>query len=128
MITTTSTVLHDGERNVSMLFSGMSDGVGQETNVVKVDVTLLTPACKRVSIVGVSYEVSGGLVVLAWEATDPIPFDQLAFSGERDYRRFNGFTVPVDLGGGVTGNIVLSTIGFDIGSSYSFSLDMLKKF
>lgn len=128
MITTTVTVLHDGERNVSMLFSGVSDGVGQETNVAKVDVTAFTPPCKRVSITSVFYEVSGGLVVLAWEATDPIPFDQLAFGGERDYRRFNGVTVPVDVGGGVTGNIVLSTIGFDVGSSYSFSLDMLKKF
>lgn len=128
MLTVTSTILHDGERNVTMLFSAVSDGVGQEVNTVKVDVTALTPPCKRVAILGAEYEVVGGIVQMAWEAVDPIVFDNLAFGGTRDYRRVGGLTVPVDPGGGVTGNLVFSTIGFDVGSSYSIKLDMVKKF
>lgn len=123
MITPTSRTLIDGARNLVMQFTGVSDGAGgQESNVVKVDVSELTPACRFISIRGFDYEVSGGILQLLWGADDPVVFDNLAYAGERDYSR-----APLVYTGG-NGDILFSTLGFDVGSSYSIKLEMTKKF
>ena len=126
MITTTVLKLHDGERNVVMQFSGVSDGEGNEVNERKVDVSSLTPPCSSVSIRKMMYEVSGGIVELKWDADDPVVFDRLAKTGIVDYSRIGA----VINGGGpsATGDILISTLGFDSGSSYSVKLEMIKKY
>ena len=128
MITTTSQKLHDGARNVVMQFTGISDGgVGdQETNVVKVDVSLLLPVPTSVKLLLATYEVVGGLVQLLWDADDPVPFLNLASVNEIDYRKIGGLVNPVGPTG--SGNILFSTMGFDAGSSYSIKLEMVKRF
>ena len=117
-------VVYDGLRNVIMQFSGTSDGSGQETNVVKVDVSALTPPCDRVRIEKVSYDVNGGRVELLWDAQTPKPFLEMSFGGEFEYCR-----APLQNSGGdtATGDILLSTKGFELGSSYSVMLEMKKK-
>lgn len=125
---TTSTIITDGVRGVAMQFSGVYDAVGQEQNVVKVDVTALSPACVRIAIKRLTYEVSGGILQLSWDADDPIVFDNLAGqSGLRDYRK-TGAIEPPRATLGVTGNLLFSTIGFDVGSSYSVMLEMIKNY
>ena len=84
-ISTTSQTVYDGVRNVVMQFTGRSDGSGQETNVVKVDVSELTPSCAKVRIEKIVYEVDGGVIELLWDAQTPVPFLELATSGAFDY-------------------------------------------
>lgn len=128
MIQTTSQVLYDGERNLVMQFSGVAvdSGAEQETNVVKVDVSALTPPARFVKIKKFKYEVVGGILRLLWDADDPILIDALASQGERDYGKIGGMVNPAGLN--ASGDIVFSTIGFDFGSSYSIEIEMIKKF
>ena len=123
-ISTTSQTVYDGVRNVVMQFTGRSDGSGQETNVVKVDVSELTPSCAKVRIEKIVYDVDGGVIELLWDAQTPVPFLELATSGAFDYCR-----APLQNGGGDTasGDILLSTKGFELNSSYSITIEMKKK-
>ena len=123
-IDTTSQVVYDGPRNVIVSFTGVSDGEGQETNAVKVDVSQLIPPCDRVRIEKVSYDVNGGRVELLWDAQTPKPFLEMSFGGEFEYCR-----APLQNSGGdtATGDILLSTKGFELGSSYTVTLEMKKK-
>lgn len=125
MISTTSQILHDGVRNVVVQLTGISDGTGQETNVVKIDASELNPpADSGLKIKRVRYAVVGGVVQLSWAADDPQPFLNLAISDEFDYAKIGG----LKNGGGDTanGDILLSTIGFELNSSYSITLEMVK--
>ncbi len=64
-ISATTQILHDGTKNVVMQFTGIADGNGGESNVVKVDVSELTPVPKSVKIQRVTYDVSGGVLQMA---------------------------------------------------------------
>lgn len=123
-VTTTSQILHDGVRNVVMQFTGIADGAGGETNVVKVDVSELNPPARFVSIRRVQYTVVGGILQLLWGADTPVPFLNLEGHDEFDYSRITA----MKNGGGDTanGDILFSTLGFDAGASYSVTLDMVK--
>lgn len=124
-IATTSQVVHDGVRNVIMQFTGLSDGSGEENNVVKVDVSSLNPPCRAVKIVKATYDVNFGVVKLTWDALTPVDFLLLDGQGEFDYCK-NGGLIN---GGGDTasGDILFSTEGFELNSSYSILLEMVKK-
>lgn len=128
MITSTTQTLLDGERNVVMQFTGICDGTGgDEVAATKVDVSAMSPVPLSVKILKISYDVSGGILRLLWDADDDVPFLDLASPGsEWDYRRIGGLVN----GGGpsATGNINFTTLGFDVGSSYSIKIDMVKKF
>lgn len=126
-INTTSQVLYDGLTNVVMQFTGVSDGAGdQETNVVKVRVSDMNPIPKNLKVLRIDYSVVNGTIKLLWEADEPIPFLVANYPEEIDYYRINGMT---NQGGDTaTGNILLSTQGFDATSSYSVKIEMRKKF
>ncbi len=124
-IITTSQMLHDGERNVIMQFTGRSDGSGQESGVVKVDVSELTPPCRAVKISKAIYDVNGGTVTLQWsDPPDSPPFLTLGSAGEFDYSKNGGLVNPTEGGG----DILFSTFGFELDASYSVTLEMIKKF
>ena len=122
---TTSQVLNDGPRRLTMQFTGISEGQGDEVNVVKVRVADLIPIPKSVSVLRISYDVSGGLLQLLWSAVEPVPFLTLSGFNVIDYTMVGGLAN----GGGDTanGDILFSTLGFDTGSSYSVLLEMIKK-
>ena len=124
-IISTSQLLHDGERNVVMQFTGRSDSEGQESNVVKVDVSELVPPCKSVKIGKVTFDVSGGLVILSWAADENVPFLNLSGANIIDYTKIGGLRNGAD--DTATGDILLSTSGFDFGSAYSITIEMTKK-
>lgn len=125
-ITTTSQTLHDGERNVIMQFTGISDGSGQESDVIKVDVSEMSPPCDRVRISKLSYDVQGGIITLSWAADTPVVFAQLSGENVIDYIREGGLQNNADASR--TGDILLSTEGFELNSSYTIKLEMVKKF
>jgi hypothetical protein len=126
MMATTSQILHDGPRRLVMQFTGISDGQGDESNAIKVHVADLLPVPKSVSVTKVTYDVSGGLLQLLWAADVPVPFLTLSSVNIIDYTAIGGMTN----GGGDTanGDILISTLGFDAGASYSVVLEMNKKF
>ena len=126
-MTTTEQILYDGARNLVMEFTGRHDGAGgQETEVVKVDVSALVPPARLVSIRSIEYDVSGGTVKLLWgHATSPVEFLLLSTANILSYHRISG--LPNGAGPDATGDILLSTIGFGNGSAYSLKLEMLKK-
>ena len=70
----TSQTLEQGPRNVVMRFTNDGDA---ESAVVKVDVSALSPACERVSILKCEYSTNnrGGAtptgVAILWDATTP---------------------------------------------------------
>lgn len=125
-IAATSQLLYDGNRNVVMRFTGISDGYDGETNVVKVDASELTPAPKSLKIMEMSWTVSGGIVQLLWNADAPVPFANLTLVNNVDFDSIKGMVN----GGGDTanGDILLSTLGFEAGSMYSLTLNMVKKY
>ena len=125
-ITTTSQVLYDGVRNCVMQFTGVGDGTGDETNATKVDCRALNPPCVSVAIKKITYDVGYGVVEMLWDADIPVPFLELTETGAPiDYGRINGIVN----GGGpsANGNIMFSTKGFELNSSYSITLEMRKK-
>lgn len=124
---TTSQVLYDGQGNVTMQFTGLSEG-DNETLVTKVDVSALTPVPVSTKIMDVEYDVSGGLLQIFWDALDPVKFLELAGNSKICYERENGAVNKAKDLPGFTGDIKISTVGFDVGSSYSFKLVMKKKY
>lgn len=125
-VQTTSQVLHDGAKNVVMQFTGICDGMGDETAAIKVHMADLSPVPSSVKITQIQYDISGGLVQLLWAATENVPFLTLSGYNEIEYKKING----LKNGGGDTanGDILISTLGFDMGSTYSIVLEMVKKF
>jgi len=124
-ITTTSQTLFDGLKSAVQQFTGYSaDGAG-ETNVVKVDVSAMTPPCAKVMPTTITYDVKGGGIALSWGGNaSPEEFLRLSGQGCLDYRRINGLPNGND---DPTGDILLSTYDFDLQSSYSLTIDMKKK-
>ncbi len=126
-INTTSATLRDGARNLVMQFTGIADGPGQEVNVTKVDVSELSPPAATVSVKNIEYAVSSGEVDLAWDADVPVVFATLSGQGSFDYSRVSGMqNNAVDANR--TGDIVLTTRGFDADCSYTVKLSMIKKY
>lgn len=125
-ITVTSAILHDGRRNVVMQFTGVSDGSGQEAGEVKVDVSELSPSPVTVKIKRIEYDVNGGAVTLSWDADADVDFAALTGQGTFDYCNMGGMVNSAEMG--KTGDILLSTLGFEENSSYTIKLDMIKKF
>ena len=126
-VTTTALAIYDGLGHAVMQFTGTGDGSGDETNVVKVDCAALDPPCRSVAIQKVTYDVGYGVVELLWEnPMGHVPFLELTESGAPfDYGLINGLVN----GGGdtATGNILFSTKGFELNSTYSVTLEMRKK-
>lgn len=125
-VQTTSQVLYDGNKNVVMQFTGICDGLGDETAAVKVHMADLSPVPLSVKVRRIQYNVNGGLVQLLWAATENKPFLTVTGYDEIEYDKINGMVN----GGGDTanGDILFSTLGFDMGSTYSITLEMIKKF
>jgi hypothetical protein len=126
-ITATNVTVHDGERNHSVLLTGLCDGTGSdETNERKVDVSELLPVGGKVKVNKITYSVAYGAVKLSWDASPPEDFIILDGDGVFDFRSSGGLINRADAET-ATGDILLTTLGFDLNSSYSIKLDMVKK-
>lgn len=119
-----SQTIVDGDRNVVMKFTNLSDGTG-ESAVTKVDVSTLGGAPERVSIQRVHYSVNGMVATLLWDATTDVRILELSGDGCLDFTSFGG--LPNNGGAGVTGDILLTTSGHALNDSYSIILEMRKQ-
>lgn len=122
---TTIQILHDGQRNLIMQFSGISDGT-DEYRAVKVDVSALNPRPIGVKIRKINYDIPVGIVRLEWQADDPVLLDDLTGWNAVNYKKMGG--IFNNDGNNPTGNIILTTMGFEPGSNYSIMMEMVKRF
>lgn len=126
-ITTTTQVIYDGVHNAVMQFTGVGDGGGDETNALKVDCSALNPPCRSVAIKKITADVGYGVVEMLWDAPIPVPFLELTEAGTPlNYKKINGLVN----GSGdpdASGNILFSTKGFELNSTYSIILELRKK-
>lgn len=121
----TSQILVDSATNVVMKLTNISDGTG-EAAVLKVDVSTLTGAPDKVKITGIDYDISGMSVNLLWDATTDVTGIVLApGQAQMDFTKIGGLIN--NAGTGVTGDIMLTTIGHSAGDTYSIVLHMKKK-
>lgn len=121
----TSQTLVDGDRNVVMKFTNISDGTG-ESAVLKVDVSALNGAPSEVRIDRIIAHTAGMSVRLLWDADTDVPAFILGDSVdvEHDFRSFGG--LRNNAGTGKTGDINFTTFGHTAGDSYSIILHMTK--
>ena len=128
----TSQTIQDGERNLVMKFTNVSDGTG-ESAVKKVDVSALATnskgqTCTKVKIQRIYCATVGMSVKLDFDATSNVlliglPADS---TGDEYYDSFTG--IPNNAGSGVTGDIDLTTTGHSSGDSYMIILEMIKEY
>lgn len=118
-----SQTLVDGAKNAVMKFTNTSDGTG-ESAVLKVDVSALSGAPSKVKINKIHYSVAGMVARLLWDATTDVTIVDLQGDGCLNACDFGG--LYNNGGAGVTGDILLTTVGHTSGDSYSIILEMEK--
>lgn len=121
--TVSSQTIVDGEKNVVMKFTNLSDGTG-ESAVLKVDVSALNGAPARVKINKIHYSVAGMVATLLWDATTDVRIVDLQGDGHFDATGFGGLIN--NAGTGITGDILLTTAGHTLNDSYTIILEMAK--
>lgn len=120
----TSQILVDGERNVVMKFTNISDGTG-EANALKVDVSTLAGAPSSVKITEIEYDISGMQVELLWDATTKVPAFILSQGQQHlSFKKVGG--IINNAGAGVTGDLLFTTVGASAGDTYAIVLHMKK--
>lgn len=126
MAATTSTLM-DGPKNVVVQLA--YDGASDESAVLKVDVSGLSPAPDEVRIDQIWYSTSGLAAQILWDATT----DVRAWVCPADDNGYVDFDVMGGLqnisGSGKTGDIRVTTTGASAATdSYVIVLSMTKKF
>ena len=124
----TSQTIEDGGKNLIMKFTNISDGSG-ESAVAKVDVSGLNSnpvtgaACNRISIQRIWFSNIGMGFKLYWNACSNVivleaPQD---WSDTWDFSMGNSGKsgIPNNAGGGVNGDLLLTTVGHTSGDTYS---------
>ncbi len=124
-VATTAQTLYDNARTVAMQFTGVSANTGDARPITLVKPHCLKPSAKMVKVTKVSWCVRNGNVRLLWGSTSEAQtFLVLSGTGELCFDDFGGLQNATEA---PTGAILLSTQGFDAGSSYSILLEMQKK-
>lgn len=120
-------LIQDGPRNVVIKVEGILDTSDYASTVLVNPSTLggmdNTGLVKALGLIvdRIQYAVEDGLELrLAWDATTPTRMVELTGRGTEKFERFGGLTN--NSGAGRTGNILLSTEGWNVGKIYSFSL------
>ena len=133
----TSQTLSDGDSTAVVKFTNISDGTG-ESSVEKVDVASLTSAAdgtasSPVHLEQIWYDIGGMRVALEWNATSNVVAAVLGGSaaagnvnGHMDFRSFGG--LKNNAGGGINGDIDLTTHGHTAHDHYTIVLQLRKTF
>lgn len=119
-----SQTILDGPRNAVIKFTNTSDGTG-EAAVLKVDVSGLSGAPASVTITKIHYSVAGMVVRLLWDANADVTIVDLQGDGCLCCEGFGGLTN--NGGAGVTGDILLTTVGHTANDSYTIIIEMKKQ-
>lgn len=120
-----SQTLVDGERNVVMKFTNLSDGTG-ESAVLKVDVSALNKSPSEVRIERIIAHTAGMAVNILWDADTDVPAFIIGQDAalDMDFRSFGG--LRNNAGTGKTGDILFTTVGHTSGDSYTIILHLAK--
>ena len=134
----TSQTISDGDRTAVVKFTNISDGSG-ESSVKKVDVSALATSsrdgatCARVHITQIWYMISGMRVDLEWNASSNVKALILGGGvaleptmGHFDFRSFGGF--KNNAGGGIDGDIDLTTLHHTSNDAYTIILELSKSY
>jgi len=124
--TVTSQTLVDGERNIVMKFTNVSDGTG-ESEVKKVDVSELVGAPDTVRIDKVTFMTNGIGVRIDWHGETNVQAMRLPqdTSDTINLRRYGG--VVNNVVAGKTGDILFTTTETALaGDGYTVILEMVK--
>jgi hypothetical protein len=126
----TSQTLVDNQTTAVMLFTNISDGVG-ESLVTKVNVANLAAnatgqACTGVSVQKIHTSCHGLEVRMYWDATADVLFFATAQNNQFtfDFSNFGGIVNNASTG--KTGNILFSTADQSAGDTYTIILEMKK--
>ncbi len=124
----TTQILHESASNLTVKLDNISGGDG-EADVVKVDVSALTPACAQVDLLSLWFSTDGMAVRIEWDAsTDTVawlvPANQ---TGYLDFRELYSGGIRNNAGSGITGDILFTTIGHTSGDTYSIILHLKKR-
>lgn len=114
----------DGLSRTVVSLTNASDGTG-ESAVLKVDVSELAGAPTRVKIMKAHFATFGMAVILRWDATTDVTALVLQGAGSLDFTNVGG--LPNNAGTGVTGDLLLTTLGHSAGDSYSIVLELSKR-
>lgn len=114
-------VLQDGTYHMVVKLTNVSDGTG-ESAVKKVDASDYSASAFRIE--KIDYSTVGMAVRLLWDATT----DVVAWAIPQDVIGRHCFSPALtnDAGTGVTGDILLTTVGHTTGDSYSIVLHLTK--
>ena len=133
----TSQTIVDTDKRVIVKFTNLSDGNG-EASVKKVDVSALTAhpngtACSQVTIDQVWYDIGGMRVLIDFAASTNVAALVLGGSaaagnvqGHMDFRSFGG--IKNNAGGGINGDIDLTTNGHTNLDHYTIVLELRKSY
>ena len=128
----TTQTIQDGERNLVMRFTNVSDGTG-ESAVKKVDVSALAAnsagqACTEVHIQRIYWMTVGMSVKLEFDASTNVLLTHIPADATGDEYYDNFTAIPNNAGSGKTGDIDFTTVGHSSGDSYMIILEMIKKY
>jgi hypothetical protein len=121
-------ILHEDKSHLTVKFDNISGGDG-ESDVNKVDVSALTPACAEVDLLGIWFSTDGMAVRIEWDATTDtvawlVPANQ---TGYLDFRELFPGGVRNNSGTGKTGDVFFTTVGHTAGDTYSIILHLKKR-
>ena len=133
----TSQTIEDGGKNLVMKFTNISDGTG-ESAVAKIDVSALDTepstgtACSRVTLQRIWFSNIGMGFSLYWNATS----NMFICQAPKDWSDTWDFTdssitlpgIPNNAGGGVNGDLLLTTNDHTSGDTYSIVVWALKHY
>jgi len=128
----TTQTIQDGQRTAIMKFTNLSDASG-EAAVVKVNVSDLEvqdttgAACTSVTVQSIQFATYGMAVQIDLDATANVLLATLP-ENYSDTLDFSAYGVPNNAGGGVTGDILFTTIGAGAADSYMVVLTMTKNY
>lgn len=105
--------IQDGPKNVVIKVYLASDGAtGEIADQVVVDYSALSGTFGDLKLSKLQWDLTGFAVTLEWDATADVPIWNISpGANELCFEEFGG--IPNDSGAGKTGDIVLSTTGFD---------------
>tara|TARA_R110000822_G_scaffold31076_1_gene90065 strand:+ start:180 stop:584 length:405 start_codon:yes stop_codon:yes gene_type:complete len=128
-----ATKLQDGDKKAVFYLTNLSDGTG-ESAVQKIDMSALSnnaqgEAVSSISISKITFSTVGMSVTLLYDATTNV----VAIGLPADYTDTIDLSdqvtgLPNYAGSGVTGDILLTTVGHSSGDTYSIVIEVAKSY
>ena len=112
----TTQVLFESTKRYFVKINILGDGSGEETGTVLVDVSALTPAASKVSLVHLQAAFIGFTAELLWDATTDVRVLTIP-EYWIDFNFHHAGGLDNNAGTGVTGDLLITTTGLGSGDS-----------